>query len=108
MMHHRCARVALISLLVVTGTPTWARAQVLVKASDTVIFRLGFQLQTWADWTQDQVSEGYSASFFLRRVRFILAGQLGRDVSFFFQTDNPRLGNAGTGTGTPPKNLASG
>ncbi|HYR46800.1 MAG TPA: porin, partial [Thermoanaerobaculia bacterium] len=73
--------------------PDPARAQVVVKVSDTVNFRLGFQLQGWADWQQDQVSEGYSQNMFIRRVRLIMAGNLAKDVSFFFQTDNPRLGN---------------
>jgi hypothetical protein len=81
--------------------PDPARAQVIVKVSDTVNFRMGFQLQGWADYNQDQVSQGYSQNFFLRRVRFILAGNLAKDVSFFFQTDNPRLGNA-------PKDLTVG
>ena len=73
--------------------PDPARAQVIVKVNDTVNFRLGFQLQGWADWQQDQVSEGYSQNMFIRRVRLIMAGNLAKDVSFFFQTDNPRLGN---------------
>jgi len=73
--------------------PDPANAQVVVKVSDTVNFRLGFQLQGWADYQQDQVSEGYSQNFFLRRVRIIMAGNIAKDVSFFVQTDNPRLGN---------------
>ena len=56
-------------------------------------FRLGFALQGWADWTQDPVTEGYSQSLFLRRVRFVTSGNFGKDVSFFFMTDNPRLGS---------------
>ncbi len=70
-----------------------ARAQVVVKVNDTVNFRLGFQLQGWADFLQDPVSQGYSRNFFLRRVRLILAGNVAKNVSFFFLTDNPRLGN---------------
>ena len=81
--------------------PDPARAQVVVKVNDTVNFRLGFQLQAWADYNQDPISQGYSQNFFLRRVRLILAGNLAKNVSFFFQTDNPRLGNA-------PKDLATG
>jgi len=86
---------ALAAGLALALLPEVAHAQVVVKVNDTVNFRMGFQLQGWADYLQDQVSEGYSSNFFLRRVRFILAGNLAKDVSFFFQTDNPRLGNAG-------------
>ena len=71
-----------------------ADAQVLIKAGDDVNFRLGLLLQGWADWTQDAVSEGYSQSFFLRRARFLITGNFGSDVSFFFMTDNPRLGGS--------------
>jgi hypothetical protein len=84
---------ALATSVVLLLLPAPAHAQVVVKVSDTVNFRMGFQLQGWADFLQDQVSQGYSQNFFLRRVRFILAGNLAKDVSFFFQTDNPRLGN---------------
>ncbi len=60
--------------------PDPARAQVVVKVNDTVNFRLGFQLQTWGDWLQDPISEGYQQSLFIRRVRFLLAGNLAKNV----------------------------
>lgn len=85
--------------------PDPARAQVVVKVNDNVNFRMGFQLQGWADFLQDPISQGYSQNFYLRRVRFILGGNLAKNVSFFFQTDNPRLGNAGT---TGAKNTNTG
>jgi len=97
---------SLAALLLLATRP--AAAQVQVKVSDAVFFRFGLQLQATADWQQDPVSEGYSQNMFLRRIRPILAGQVGPDVSFFFQADAPRLGNAGAGTTTPTKNLASG
>ena len=82
---------AAVLALILLSAP--AGAQVIVKVNDTVNFRLGFQLQGWADFNQDPISEGYSTNFFLRRVRLIVAGNLAKNVSFFFQTDNPRLGN---------------
>lgn len=85
-----------------------ARAQVVIKVNDTVNFRLGFQLQQWADYLQDPVSQGYSQNFFIRRIRLYVAGSLAKNVTFVMDTDNPRLGNAGTGTTTPTKNLATG
>ena len=84
---------ALVAVLALVLLPAPASTQVIVKVNDTVNFRLGFQLQGWADFNQDPISEGYSTNFFLRRVRLIAAGNLAKNVSFFFQTDNPRLGN---------------
>src|SRR6478672_3230764 len=100
--------IAALAAVVLAGFASSAAGQVLVKVSDTVFFRLGFHFQGTLDWQQDPVSEGYSQSMYLRRVRAILAGQVAPDVSFFFQTDNPRLGNAGTGITTPTKTLATG
>jgi hypothetical protein len=85
-----------------------ARAQVIVRASDAVYLRFGIQLQVWGDETQDPVSGGYSQNIFFRRVRFMVAGQVAPDVTFFVETESPRLGNAGTGTTTPTKNASSG
>ncbi len=88
---------ALAAGLALLLLPDPARAQAIIKVNDTVNFRVGFQLQGWADWNQDQISDGYSQSMFLRRARFILAGNLAKDVSFFFQTDNPNLGRTSAG-----------
>ena len=100
-------RIAVIGVAVLALSPGVAPAQVVVKVNDTVNFRFGMQIQAWADWVQDPVSEGYQQSMFIRRVRAIMAGNLAKDVSFFFQTDNPRLGNTiGSATGT--KNLNAG
>ena len=76
-----------------------AGAQIVVKNED-VTFKFGVQGQIWADWTQDSSgSQGYQQNFFLRRARIIVGGDVGKDVSFFFETDDPKLGIA-------PKNLA--
>ena len=65
-------------------------------------FKFGVQGQLWADWTQDATGpQGYQQNFYLRRVRLIMAGDIGKNISFFFETDDPKLG-------TNPKNLASG
>jgi phosphate-selective porin O/P len=94
-------RAAVVLLLGLASTS--AHAQVVVKVNDDVNFRLGLLLQGWADWTQDAVSEGYSQNFFLRRIRFLVTGNVARNITFFYQTDNARLGNAGT-TGTKSLN----
>ena len=98
-MTRRFLRFALVALAVAGLAPAAAPAQVVVKVSDTVNFRLGFQLQGWSEWLQDPVTEGYQQSFKLRRVRLIAAGQVAKNVTFFFQTDNANLG-ASVGTAT--------
>ncbi len=90
---------------VLLSVPDPARAQVVVKVNDNVNFKFGFQLQTWADWTQDPNSQGYSENLFLRRVRILLAGNLAKNLSFFYESDEPRAGNSGT---TGDKNICSG
>jgi hypothetical protein len=89
-------RSAALAFLLVSLVSAGAQGQVVIKVNDDVGFRLGLLIHGWADWTQDAVSEGYSQNLFIRRMRFIVAGTVARNVSFFFQTDNPRLGNAGT------------
>jgi hypothetical protein len=93
---------AALALLLV---PEIGRAQVVVKVNDVVNFRLGFQLQGWSEWLQDPVSSGYQQNFKIRRVRFLVGGVIAKNVSFFFQTDNPNLGQS---TGTTSKDLVAG
>ncbi len=85
--------------------PSLSQAQVIVKVNDNVNFKFGFQLQTWADWTQDPNSQGYSENLFIRRIRILLAGNLAKNLSFFYETDQPRSGFAGTDGN---KNVSSG
>src|SRR5215472_6438546 len=75
--------------------PAAANAQVVVKVNDTVNFRFGLQLQEWADWLEDPNSEGYSQNLFIRRIRTQILGTFAPGVMVFYQTDNPRVGNAG-------------
>src|SRR6266540_3585374 len=84
--------------------PDPARAQVVVKVNDTVNFRLGFQLQGWAEYLQDPISEGYQQSFYFRRVRLYMAGNIAKNVSFIFDTDQP---NSGKSTTTLTKDLSA-
>ena len=96
---------AVAGVLLLLLAPAAADAQVVVKLNDNVNFRLGLQLQGWADWTQDPNSEGYSENMFLRRIRFLLLANVAKDVSIFYQTDEPRAGNAGADGN---KNICSG
>ena len=68
----------------------------VLKVSDTINFRFGAVVQGTYEATQDPVSEGYSQNFYLRRARFSILGTMPAGVSVFFQTDDPRVGNAGT------------
>ncbi len=81
--------------------PAPATAQIVVKNED-VSFKFGIQGQLWGDWTQDSTgAQGYQQNYYLRRARIIFGGDIGKDISFFVETDDPKLG-------ITPKNLASG
>jgi hypothetical protein len=91
----------MVCLLILAAFSVPACAQIVVRNED-VTFKFGVQGQIWADWTQDSSgSQGYQQNFFLRRARIIVGGDVGKDVSFFFETDDPKLG-------ITPKNLATG
>jgi len=77
--------------------PAAAQAQAVIKVNDNVNFKLGFQLQGWADWTQSAANGSYSQNLFLRRARLLVGGQVAKDVTFFFQTDSPNLGKVVNG-----------
>jgi hypothetical protein len=95
----RSNRLALVSLaLLIALLPAVANAQAIIKVNDVVNFKLGIVLQAWADWQGLSDAAGKTAGFqqnlFLRRARFLVGGQVAKDVTFFFMTDNPNLGKA--------------
>lgn len=90
--------VSLVIVFAVLTAPP-APAQVLVKVNEDTFFKLGLLLQTQADALQDPVTGGYANNVFVRRVRFLVGGQLAKNVSFFVETDSPNLGKSVT-TGT--------
>jgi hypothetical protein len=91
-----CAMAALLALAIAP-----ASAQIVVKNED-VTFKFGIQGQMWADWTQDSAgTQGYQQNFYFRRARIIMGGDIGKDISFFVETDDPKLG-------ITPKNLSTG
>ena len=91
--------------LAVLACPAAARSQVIAKVNDDINFRFGAQLQTWAEWTQDPNSEGYSQNLYIRRIRFATLATIGPKLTIFYQTDNPNVGNSGV---TGAKNINSG
>jgi hypothetical protein len=85
--------------------PAPASAQLEIKNEDVTI-KFGVQAQFWADWLQDATApsagpQGYQQNFYLRRARLMVGGPIGKNITFFFQTDDPKLG-------ITPKNLATG
>jgi hypothetical protein len=78
--------------------PGQASAQAIIKVNDDVNVKFGMLLQTQADWTQDAASGGYQQNLFIRRVRFLVGGQVAPKVTFFFETDYPNLGKTVSGT----------
>jgi hypothetical protein len=88
-------------ILVALLVPTIASAQAVVKVNDNINVKFGALVQAWADSAQDAATLGYTNNLFLRRIRFLVGGQISPNISFFFETDNPNLGKS-------PKTLGSG
>ncbi len=85
--------------LVLLGTASPASAQAIVKVNDNVNFKLGLLLQGQADWQEvanatNDGSGGFAQNMLVRRVRFILGGQVAKDVFFYFDTENANLGKS--------------
>ncbi len=81
-------------------------ASLTLTAGDSSV-KLGGLLQAQADWAQD--STGYAQNLGLRRARFNLAGNATKNVYFFWQVENARLGFASTtSAGVTTKAIASG
>ena len=90
---------AVLCLLLI---PTLASAQATIKVNDNINFKFGTLIQAWADSAEIAADpQGYANNLFLRRIRFLVGGQLTPTISFFYETDNPNLGKA-------PKALGSG
>src|SRR5437762_2197125 len=73
-----------------------APSGVVLKVNDNVNLRFGLLLQPQADWTQDAASGGYLQNLLVRRLRFLVGGQMTKNVFFFFETENSRLGQSTT------------
>jgi hypothetical protein len=78
-----------------------AIAQVVWNPTEEVKFKFGVQGQVWADENQSPSTGGYSQNLFLRRARLLVGGEIGNNLTFFLQTDDPNLGKT-------PKALGAG
>lgn len=101
----KCRVVNLIpyALLLATAIPGFAQFQL---SNEDATIKFGVQGQFWADWTQNPTTsstggQGYQQNFYLRRARLMTGGSVGENITFFFQTDDPKLG-------ITPKNLSAG
>ncbi len=90
--------------IVVAALP--AAAQALVKVNDDINFKVGMLLQAQADWQEvpnakSDGSGGFQQNMLVRRARFILGGQIAKNVVFFVETENANLGKTTVGGNTP-------
>ena len=91
----------IVCFLILAAVSVPAGAQIVVKNED-VTFKFGVRARFGPTGRRIRPArQGYQQNFFLRRARIIVAGDVGKDVSFFFETDDPKLG-------ITPKNLATG
>ena len=87
-------------VLLLLIAPTLAQAQAVIKVNDNINVKFGLLLQGWADEQQDATTKGYAQNLFLRRIRFLVGGQITPNISFFYETDNPNDGKAPKSLGT--------
>ena len=114
---HRALRTTARGLIVALFLLAFGRAeaQALVKVNDSINFRLGVLLQAQEDWQEianatNDGSGGYQQNMLVRRARFILGGQVAKNVFFYFDTENGNLGKSTQAVGgtTGGKALGSG
>lgn len=74
--------------------PDRAFGQAQIKVNDTVNLKFGVLVQAWADWAEAPATDSYTQNLFIRRVRFIVGGQVAPSLTFFYQTDNLNFGKA--------------
>jgi hypothetical protein len=95
-MFHRRFNRSFSCLLLSVAACSLLPAQVVLKNED-VTFKFGVQGQFWANWAQDSTAasagaQGYQQNLYLRRARLLMGGDIGKDISFFLETDSPNLG----------------
>jgi len=86
-------------LLLAFGRAGQSEAQVLIKVNDNINFKLGMLMQPQVDFQEvrnltDDGSGGYQQNFLIRRLRFMIGGQVSKDVFFFAETENGSLGKS--------------
>lgn len=74
-----------------------AQAAQTVWEKDDAKLQLGYLLQVQGAFTEDEAPKGdtWGKDFFLRRSRFIVAGNVTKDISFFMETEQANMGKNG-------------
>lgn len=76
--------------MLATARPGVAQLQI---SNEDVSIKFGLLGQFWGDWNQDASgSQAYQQNLYMRRGRFMVGGQIGDRITFFFDTDDPNLG----------------
>ena len=90
-------RVVLLALALLCFLPSPAVSQVQIKVNEDVNFKFGVLGQFQGEWLEDADGDGTQQNLFLRRARMLVAGQVAKNVTFFFETDVPNLGKTLSG-----------
>jgi hypothetical protein len=93
-----------VGAIVTFSHATSADAQIVIKAGDDVNLKLGLLGQFQADVIHDPETADTTSNLFVRRFRFMFAGQVAKNVTFFADTDVPNLGKTVNGArpASPP------
>lgn len=73
--------------------PAMAQSPLQIKTDNSSI-KFGFLFQPQYESLGSPTKDGDSQNFFLRRTRFLMAGTLGSDFEFFFETDSANMGKS--------------
>ena len=92
MVVSRSIRISAIALALLLAGAAASHAQIIIKASDDVNFKLGVLGQAQADTVDDPGTDANTSNLFIRRVRLLFGGQVAKNVTFFVETDAPNLG----------------
>jgi hypothetical protein len=79
--------------LALVAVPAQAQFEVASKDGKSSI-KFGLLAQPQAEWIDTATDEGTSQNLFVRRLRILMGGKIGENVSFFVETDSPNLGKA--------------
>jgi|GEM_PF-1471210 len=90
-----------MALPVAAAAFVWAMAQPAEAGykigDDEANLKLGALLQAWGATTSEAAPDGgMETEMYLRRMRIVLSGQTNDTVNFFFETDSPNFGKAGS------------
>ncbi|MBL0312884.1 MAG: hypothetical protein IPP78_09265 [Holophagaceae bacterium] len=73
--------------------PAMAQSPLQIKTDNSSI-KFGFLFQPQYESVGSPTKDGESQNFFLRRTRFLMAGTLGSDFEYFFETESANMGKS--------------